>query len=414
MNRMIYRGGKGEQGMIPGGPLGEARYALASGQNEKAERISRKRLERNPNDVSARVVLAQALLQQHQIDAAAQEARRAIADQPTNVDAHLVLSAALLQRSGPLGRTPPEAERAARRAVQLQPKAAKTHVQLAEVLAAKRDMSGARAEADEAVRLEPRLAGAHLMRAVILLSDKDPQGALQASDAALRNDRSLTQADLVKANAYVDLKQYDDALRAVDTVDRQAPMLGGPATDALRGRIYFKQRKFGTSYGKFLQLQRSNPRLRWLAPVLAGLTMVMVGQFGQDAQIALPVFLIIVAALVLFGLHFIPVVGGWIVAVALLGIFAVFAFGAVRQRMGRLLPSQMTGRVAAIGGGIAAGLAGFALGLLAISALARAVFKVHDWFGPPVLLLAGIIALVFAAGALYLMGRFGGGAQSAA
>ncbi|MFI5273786.1 MAG: tetratricopeptide repeat protein, partial [Ktedonobacterales bacterium] len=183
MNRMMYRGGgRGEQ--IAGGPLGQARYALAMGQPERAEAICLKRLEKNPDDVSARVLLAQALLQQHQIDDAIAEARRATEQQSTSTDAQLVLSSALLQKSGPMGRIPPDAERAARRAVQLQPKAAKTHVQLAEVLASTRDLSGARAEAEEACRLEPRLAGAHLMRAVVLLSSKDPQGALEAANAA--------------------------------------------------------------------------------------------------------------------------------------------------------------------------------------------------------------------------------------
>jgi tetratricopeptide (TPR) repeat protein len=403
MNRMVYRGGgRGEQ--IAGGPLGQARYALATGNYDKAEAICRKRLEKNADDVSARVLLSQALLQQHLIDDAVAEARRATQIQPSNTDAQLALASSLLQKSGPMGmgRVPPEAERAARRAVQLQPRTAKTHVQLAEILAAKRDYSGARLEAEEACRLEPRLAGAHLMRAVVLLSDKDPSGAVEAANAALRNDRSVTQAEFVKANAYMELKQYDEALDALETVDRQAPYLGGSNTDALRGRIYYKQRKIKQSYGIFRKLQAANPRFRWLAPVIAGVSMFLVGQFGQDAQFAIVVLLVVVVALILFGLHFIPVVGGWIVAALGLGIVGLLAFGALRQLSGSVLPRGGM-RLPALGGAIVAGLAVFMLAIFVLGLIFG-----RGSFGPVELFVAGALALAGAAGITYLLGRYGG------
>src|SRR5262245_55124169 len=281
---MTYRGGQG--GMtIPGGPLGKAKYALSIGRPDEATRLCLKLLEKDAANVGARVVLAQALLQQGQSREAAAEARRAIRAQSTNVDAHLILASALLQTSGPMAQfrgVPEEALQAAKRAVELQPRAAKTHVQFAEVLAAKRDMGGARAEADTAVKLEPRLAGAHLIRAIVLYSDKDPEGAIAASDAALRNDRNLSQADFIKANALVDLKRYDEALGALDRVERTNAQLGGGNTRAIRGRIYYKQRKIKQSYREFRQVQAANPRLRRLAPLIAGVSMVMVGQFGQN------------------------------------------------------------------------------------------------------------------------------------
>src|SRR5260221_4523071 len=52
--RMSFRGGQpGGTGMIPGGPLGKAKYALASGRPDEAERIVRKRLEKQTDDVPA-------------------------------------------------------------------------------------------------------------------------------------------------------------------------------------------------------------------------------------------------------------------------------------------------------------------------------------------------------------------------
>ena len=41
---------------------GRAKFALGSGRPDEAERLSRKQLEKDPGNVNARVVLAQALL----------------------------------------------------------------------------------------------------------------------------------------------------------------------------------------------------------------------------------------------------------------------------------------------------------------------------------------------------------------
>lgn len=410
MNRMTYRGGRGEMGTIPGGPLGKARFALGSGRPDEAERLMRKRLERYPDDVNARVLLAQALLQQQMTAEAASEARRATRQQSTNVDAQLVLSSALLQSStGPLAqfsKVPPEALAAAKRAVQLQPKVAKTHVQLAEVYMAQREMASARAEIDEAIRLEPRLAGAHLMRAVILMSDKDPEGAVQESDAALRYDRTLTQAEFIKANALLDVKRYDEALASLDTAERTNPaMFSVGNTRALRGRIYFKQRKFKQSYGQFLQAQMMSGRLKRLAPALAGMNMVLAGLFGQNASIALAVVLIVIVLAILFGLSFIPVAGNWIVAVLVLGILGVVAFGYVRQSQGgRLLPAAINEKVTTIVAIVAAGLfgvviAGVIIGLLSINVFH---FKGSSWITPFTIFIAGVVGVALAAFAAYL------------
>jgi cytochrome c-type biogenesis protein CcmH/NrfG len=413
---MIYRGGQGGMGTIPGGPLGKARYALANGQADEAERICRKRLEKSPDDVGARVLLAQALLQQSQPADAAAEARRAIRAQATNVDAQLVLSAAMLQRSTLRG-VPAEAEQAAQRAVQLAPKQAKTHVQLAEVLVAKRNMAGARAEADEAIRLEPRLAAAHLIRALVLYSDKDPNGAIQASDNALRYDRTLAQAEFIKANALIDVRRYDDALAALDAAERNNPMLlAGPQGHSLRGRIYFKQRKLKHSYAEFLQGQlMGGGRLRALAPVLAGINMVLVGQFGQGAQYAWVVLLAIVLFLILFGLSHIPVAGEWIVAALILGLAVFSAYGFIRQTRGRLFPQDMTLRLTTIAAGLVVTVGIFALALFVIGTISNNLFHIHgsNWWSGFSLTLAGLVGIGAGAAAFYFWPRLLGRSTAA-
>lgn len=422
MGRMMYRGGQGGMGTIPGGPLGKARFAMSNGRYDEAERIIRRRLERYPDDTAAHLLLAQALLQQGQVAEAAEEAREVVREQPTNVDGHLVLSAAAMQRGGgPLGRIPPEAERAARRAVQLAPKAAKTHVQLAEVLAAKRDMVAARSEVDQAIQLEPRLAGAHLMRSIILYSDKDPNGAIQSADSALRFDRTLAQAEFIKANALLDTKRYDDALKSLDTAERQNPMLlAGANGRAIRGRIYFKQRKFKQSYAQFLAAQVMSNRLKRLAPAIAGINMVFAGLFGQSAQYAWVVLFVVIVLAVLFGVSFIPVVGVWIVALAVLALIGVSAFGYLRQSTGHILPAAPSAKVTTILVAVAATLVGAIIVGAIIAAISTNVLHAADWKTPFTLVIAGGVGLILAAGAIFLWNRAtsqyakGGGSGTAA
>ena len=406
MNRMSYRG-QGGTGIIPGGALGKAKFALGNGRPDEAERQCRKILEKDPGNVNARVVLAQALLQQRQLDEAVLEARRAATQQSTNVEAQMVLASALVQKTNLIGNISAEAERAASRAVQLQPKSARTHVQLAEVYAAKKDMLNARAEVDRAIELEPRLAPAHLMRAMILFQARDPQGAIQSSDAALRNDRTLTQAEFIKANAYVDLKQYDEAMASLDDAERHNIALAGPQIQILRGRIYFKQRKFRQSYAIFREAQAQNPRLKVLAPVIAGINMVLMGFFGQSAQYAWVGLLLALVVLILFGIHFIPVVGGWIVAALILGILAVLGFGALRQAQGRVLPSGMN-RFLGIFLGAVAGLMIFVVALFIISRFAGGM----SWLTPAWALLAGVLGLAASALALFLLNRYPGAVRA--
>src|SRR5579859_1204309 len=419
MGRMMYRGGQGTMGTIPGGPLGKARFAMANGRFDEAERICRKRLERNPEDSAARLLLAQALLQQGQIADAAREARRVTREQPTNADAHLVLSSAVMQTAGPLGRIPAEAETAARRAVQLQPKAAKTHVQLAEILAAKKDLAGARAEADEAIKLEPRLAGAHLMRAVVLLSDKDPNGAIQSSDSALRYDRTMAQAELVKANALLEVRRYDDALTALDTAERGNPaLLAGGNGRALRGRIYFKKREYKRAYAQFYSAQMMSGRLKFLAPVISAINMVLVGLFGQNAAMAWGVLLAIILVAILSGISLIPVAGAWIAGVLVLAVVGVGIFGFLRQTRGTLLPGAVGAKVTTLVAILMPFLVGAALALLIIGTLSSNVFHIHAWFSPITMVVAGIVGLALAGGAAYFWpkatARYAGGGGRAA
>ncbi len=401
MNRMTYRGGQaGGMGTVPGGALGRAKLALASGRPDEAERIVRKLLDRQPDNSSARLLLAQALLQERQTNEAVTEVRRVIRQQPNNADAYLLLSAALVQQ-GQM-RVPAEAETAARKAVQLQPKQARSHIQLAEVLAAKRDYRGARAEADQAVQMEPRNATAHLMRALVQLSDKDPAGAVQSAESALRYDRSLAQAEFIKANALKEVKRYDEALSSLDSAARQNPLLGGANLHTTKGSIYFKQRKYRQSYGEFLTAQRMSGKLVAIAPLLAALNMVL-SVFGSNAPYVLGIILAVLVVLILTGISFIPVVGTWIVGVLIGVIIAFLAFAAVRFGRGSVLPADPSARVFTIGIAAGAAVIGFVIVAIIWNAIAHG-------FTSGTLGLGLAVAAVFAALALYfvpaLVGRY--------
>lgn len=422
---MGYRGGQsGAMGVIPGGPLGKAKYALAMGDTDEAERICRKQLERAPDNAAARVLLAQVLLQSGRAAEAADEARRVTREQPKNVEGLIILSSALTQRGGPLGGVPAEAEQAARRAVELQPKSANTRTQLADVLMRKRDFAGARREIDKAIELEPRSPSAHLMRSIIALSDKDYDGTIQSADAAIRFGRqlppgSLAQADFIKANALVEVKRYDEALTALNSVEKQNPMMLGANGYSLRGRVYFNQRKFKESYAQFLAAQRLSGRLLWAAPVLAGLVMVATGLFGQRAPYVLVGLMAAIVVLILWGVSLIPVAGGWIVAGLVIVLGGAFAYTGLRQLQGRFFPADPS---ALVSGVLVSAAVGLGVGAATFAVWnAVAVNWLHSkagWFTPTSLTVAGLLAVLAFTATMYgwprLLARYSRAPQAAA
>ena len=395
MGRMVYRGGAaGNMGGVPGGDVNRAKLALQMGRPDEAARLMRKRVERKPDDYMSRMILAQALLQMQQVDEALAEARRITKEQPTNADGFLLLSAALTQKQSRSSRE--AAEEAARRAVQLQPRVARTHVQLAEALMARQDLKGAREEADEAIKLEPRLAAAHLIRGLALLSDKDPEGAVAACESALRYDKDLFAAHFTLANALVEVKRYDEALTALNRAQQLNPSLSQSQFDGLRGRILVKQRKFGQAYQMYLGTARQG-RVKWLAPFVAALSMT--SYFGQYAP---AVVLVVLVLAIIFGIGFIPVVGSWIAVALLLGVLGVSFFGALRQYNGSIFP-VVSQRIPALTSTAVVGVAILAAGIWLGDTIARV--RVPN---PVIVFIAGILGLAAAVGVAYFWPRLGG------
>ncbi len=304
-------------------PVMRARQALADNRFDEAERLSRRRLERKPDDLMARLVLAQALLQLQQPEEAAEHAQRVVDAQPNNVDALLTLSAALSQNQSKASLA--RAEAAARKAAALRSRDGKPRVQLAEVALAQRRLKEARAAADEAIKLDPRMAEAHLIRGLILLQDGDPQGAADESRQATRANRNLAPAYYTLALALNQLKQPDEAEQALD----KAQELNAPIPPAtllgLRGQIYLKKKQYRKSASAYALAQRASGRPGFIAVPL-GVIITFFSAFGKWAPAAIAV----VVVAILFGLSLIPVAGHWIVAALLLALIGGLIFGYVR------------------------------------------------------------------------------------
>ncbi|HEX9035966.1 MAG TPA: tetratricopeptide repeat protein [Ktedonobacterales bacterium] len=415
---MSYRGGgQGGQAIVPGGVLGKARYALALGRPDEAERVVRKRLEQNPNDVAARVLLSQTLLQMRRTQEAVTEARKAVRANPKDPDAQLALSSALLQTAR--FSVPEEARTAAERAVHLAPKLARARVQLAEIYVADKKDAQAVATADEAIKLEPRGPAGYFIKAMALNAQKDFQGAAQAAESAIRFDRDhqLPQAEYIRATSLVELKRYDDALTALGAAERGNPLLGGAQADMLRGRIYFRQRKFGDSYQANLAAQRKGGRAGIFATPLAALNMVFTGLFGDRGQWALLIALAVIVVAILYGVSLIPVAGQWISTVLIIALMLTLSLTTVRQFNGTLLPANRgqwplaIPLIAAVF--IIAGVAALYLARLIEGLFTRGPLLLT----PTNVTIAGVVGAILAAVAAWgwpqLMGRFGGGRASA-
>jgi type IV secretory pathway VirB2 component (pilin) len=315
---------------------------------------------------------------------------------------------------------PEEAEVAAKRAVQLQPKLARARVQLAEVLTANNDNNGALLAADEAIKLEPRGPSGYFIKAMALMRQKDYAGAVQAADSAIRFDRDkqLPQAEYIRANALVEVKRYDDALTALASAEKANPLLGGPQAQSLRGRIFFKQRKYGEAYRTHLDAQRAAGRSNLLAPPLAALNMVFLGLFGERGPYFMLAFFFAIVTIIIYGVSLIPVAGQWIatglIVVAIMGL----VYASVRQLQGTFLPmdrSQWVTTIPAIA-------AGFILGAGLTIAIERLIIGFIDHnaplFTPTTVTIAGIVGAVLAGVAAWgwplVLTRYGGGRSAAA
>lgn len=393
VNRMSYRGAPGG-GDIAGGPLQRARLALMNNQPDVAIDICQRRLEKKPDDTNTRLVLAQALIQMQRTREAVTEARRALKEQPNSTDALMLLASAL---AGTNQANPPqEAQDLAERAVQLQPRMARTHVQLAEILMVRKDFGRAVEEAEAAVKLEPRLAAAHLIKGMALLNNKDYAGAEQASQAAIRLDKTQAAAYLTRAQALSDLQRPEEALEALDTAQKMNPLLPQAQLIQLRGQIYRKQRRYRDTYNLFLDqvVERSGKRT-WYAPAIAALNFVL-SFFGQNAPAVLISVVIVLILLVLFGISKIPVAGGGIVDILVIALVGFLGWNAIQLSSGMspLLKIRDTSAIALAGGALVLGIVVTFVLAWALGHFTTPAHHTNYWFNTITFGLAAVVGVI--------------------
>lgn len=399
MNRMQYRGGQGMGGeMASGGPLQRARIALSNNQPAVTEDICRRRLEKRPDEASTRLLLAQALLQLQRPKEAVTEAERVLQGQQNSVEALLVLSSALLNSNQM--NPPKEALTYAERAVQLQPRAGRTHVQLAEVLMMRKDFDRASGEADEAIRLEPRLAAGHLIKGLALLNLKDYDGAAQSSQAAIRQDKTMAPAYFTLAQSLAELKRTDEALEAVNTAQKINPLLPAAQITQLRAQIYRKQNRYRDAYNEFYQasLARSGKRTRFTQFQAA--VSFFISLFGRNGPYVFAGIVVVLALLILFAISKIPVAGGWIDDVILVGLVGFIGWKAVEMASGGMSPLQKLAAPRTLLYTVGAGVGG----VVAIFLIAFGItFFTHGtWFNVVSIGFAAVAALIAAFSTLFL------------
>ena len=406
MNRNPFRGGPG--GDIGSNPLQRARLALSNNQPLIAEDICRRRLEKKPDDLDTRLMLAQALVQLNRHKEGIIELRRILKERPNSVDALIIYSAALLGSNQ--ANPPKEAVDIAERAVQLQPKSARTHIQLAEALMVRKEFDRAEQEAEEAVRLDPRMAHAHLIKSLSLTNTKDWEGALKSAQSAIRCDRNLAPAYLTMSQALTELKRGDEALEALDTAQKIDPSLPGSQVVQLRSTIFRKQRRYRDSYNVYLnQIKSQSLKPNRFAPLLAALNFGL-SFFGQNGPYVLVAIIATIAFFTLFGLSKIPVAGGVIVDILLFAIIAVLGWNAIKMATGQNpLERLQNPRTVVFTAGTFAASVAIVFGIAAL--LAHFFTPAHHtayWFTSLSVGFAGVIGLIAATVMLNYADSIGG------
>ena len=162
----------------------QAELAYARGDNEQTVALCRRVLQSNPDYAPAQALMAAALLNLGQTQAAAQAAQRALKQQPDNAAALTVLAKCLVQ-----AQQMPQAEALLRRAV----------------------------------AKDPKLGDAWQLLGICRAMQGDPAGAIEPCRKALQLNPGDEQARFVLAGCHMELKQYAAATAQCRELLRRNP-----------------------------------------------------------------------------------------------------------------------------------------------------------------------------------------------
>jgi tetratricopeptide (TPR) repeat protein len=185
-------------------------FMLLAGQFQDAEALARRMIQRDPNDVHAHVLLANALAGLKDTEGAVASFEKAVSLDPNRSSTYSELGSVQLSSGNR-----EEAEKAFKKAIEVDPKSANAHMALANYLWATRDLPRAEKEMRTALALDPKhLVANRAMAMYLMVTNKAAE-----AEPYLKTVAEATPGpdpDYFLAEYYVRLNRIDDA-RAVLT-----------------------------------------------------------------------------------------------------------------------------------------------------------------------------------------------------
>jgi putative PEP-CTERM system TPR-repeat lipoprotein len=227
-------------------------YLLVAGRFEDAKTRAEKLLERNPKDISAQVLLGNALAGLQDLDRAVTQIQEAIELEPNRSGSYMNLAALLFARRNPVA-----AERAFQKATLIAPRSADTHLALANYYWASGRMAEAEQKLADAARVEPRHVGANRALAIFYLASN------RAADAerhfkAVADISGTALSRLALADYYLLTKRASDALPILDDIVRDPRTFG--AASARLAAMHHSQGRRDQAYQTIDEALQREPK----------------------------------------------------------------------------------------------------------------------------------------------------------
>jgi tetratricopeptide (TPR) repeat protein len=180
-------------------------FMLFGGQFNDAQALAERMLQRNPNDVEAQILLANALAGLKDMDGAIAALEKAISLDPDRSVTYSELGSAQMVTGKKAA-----AEAAFRKAVALDPKSAGAHLALSNFLWASGDLPAAEQEMRRALELDPKHGTANRAMAMYYLAVNNPQAA-EPHLKIVAESTPGPNAKYVLAEYYLRLGRVEDA-----------------------------------------------------------------------------------------------------------------------------------------------------------------------------------------------------------
>jgi tetratricopeptide (TPR) repeat protein len=192
--------------------------ALTQGRLDAAEQAFREAVKQDATDADALLGLVEVSFARRQLD----EAERRLAAAAKAAPDHPRVLATQGRMLGVKGKTA-EAEAALRKAIELDPKLVRPRIDLADLLAARRDHDAAIEQYREVTRLDARHAGAHYALGMSLQAKGQLDAAAESLKAAIERAPDSTLAPLALARLELGRRRAAPAMVEVERILKRDP-----------------------------------------------------------------------------------------------------------------------------------------------------------------------------------------------